>query len=110
MSIADKRRLRVSANGGQLPSWGRDGRELFFVSPRGEIMRAVFSGDPPTITAAPEVLFRPCTSLNLGFGLVASEAFFDVTPDGSRFLARCDPLDAVPSDITVVLNWQARLR
>jgi hypothetical protein len=35
---------------------------------------------------------------------------FDVTADGSRLLALCAPPESVPQAITVVVDWQSRLR
>jgi hypothetical protein len=35
-------------------------------------------------------------------------AYYDVTPDGQRFLINAQPADAGPP-ITVVLNWTAGL-
>jgi hypothetical protein len=35
--------------------------------------------------------------------------FYDVTPDGQRFLAAVPVGDAAPPTMTVILNWQAEL-
>jgi Tol biopolymer transport system component len=110
MSIADRRRVRISTDGGLHPAWGRDGRELFFHDPRGTIFLATLDSGPGVIRSRPAPVLRPCTALNRVFVSIDAEAGFDVSADGSRMLARCDPPDALLSAITVVVNWQSRLR
>ena len=44
------------------------------------------------------------------FGTAETEFGYDVTADGARFLANCDPPDALPSAITVVVNWQSKMK
>jgi Tol biopolymer transport system component len=111
MSIADRRRVRVSADGGYNPHWGSDGRELFFQNNRGDIMRAVLERGRLTVGAPPVVQLRPCAhDPNLRFGVDATEVNYDITADGARFFARCDPQDSLPSAVTVIVNWQSKLR
>ena len=108
LSVSDRRRVRVSTEGGINPVWGPDGRELFFLNRRNEVTRAVIDG--LTVTSQPQTLFRPCASIGRAFGATEAEALFDVSPDGTRFLANCSPAEALPAAITVVVNWQAKLR
>ena len=110
MSMIDRRRVRVSVDGGWNPTWGPDGRELFFQNPRGEIMRTVMSRSGLAVDVPPAVLFRPCQNLpGFRFDTVAAETNYDVTADG-RFVALCDPEDAAPTSVTVVVDWQSKLR
>ncbi len=54
-------RLRVSAAGGSQPVWRRDGRELFFISPRRELMAVPVgsgTGSKGVAIGAPRALFR----------------------------------------------------
>jgi hypothetical protein len=108
MSIADKERIPISTDGGSNPSWSADGRELFFVSRGSEIMRAVIDGK--TLVGRPDVLFRPCAALGRSFSAGVAEDLYDVTADGTRFLAVCDAPGTVPSAINVIVNWQGRLK
>ena len=108
ITLADRRRLRVSVDGGWYPRWGPDGRELFFQNPAGDIMRAVLAPDGASLASAPALLFRPCQDMGLPFDPQNNEANYDITADG-RFIVRCDPEDSAPSSITVVVNWQSRL-
>jgi Tol biopolymer transport system component len=109
MSTADRRRARVSVDGGWNPKWGPDGRELFFENARG-IMRAVLSRGGVSVDVPPAVLFRPCQDMaGLRFETAQGESNYDVTADG-RFVVLCDPEDAAPGSVTVVVNWQSKLR
>ena len=109
MSLSDRRRVRVSTDGGTNPAWGRDGRELFFHDQRGAILAATLDG-AGLVRARPTVAMRPCVAANRVFVSNEAESGFDATPDGTRFLARCDAIDPGASALTVVVNWQSRLR
>jgi Tol biopolymer transport system component len=110
MSLADRRRIRVSTDGGLNAKWGRDGGELFFRTPQGEMMRARLERTTLALAGSPLRLFRPCASVDLVFLGAPTETLYDVTADGSRFMAICGRPESVPSAVTVVLNWQSRLR
>jgi eukaryotic-like serine/threonine-protein kinase len=88
------RKSRVSFNGGRIPKWSRDGRELFYRN--GDAMMAVQvrASASSLELGQPHVLFRKSLSGN-----------YDVAPDG-RFLT-IEPLQSgLPArPITVVLNW-----
>ena len=108
LAVSDRRRVRVSVEGGANPIWGPDGRELFFLNSRDEIMRAPLDG--MTVTARPQMLFQPCASIDRTFEAALADLAYDVAPDGARFLASCSSPDVVPAAITTVVNWQARLK
>ncbi len=107
-SIRDGQRVRVSTEGGSNPVWGPDGKELFFQSPRGEMMRAVLNGTGAP--SRPETMFRLCASVNRAYTAAATDIAYDISADGTRFLAICQPEDVVPSAIHVIVNWQAKLK
>ena len=71
-------------------------------------MHAALNGT--TMTTPPQVLFRPCESINRTFARGGAEVSYDVTADGNRFLAVCDPPDAAPAAINVIVNWQSKLK
>ena len=108
MSLRDRRRVRASINGGTNPVWGPNGDELFFQSSGGELMRVGLNAT--TITKPPEALFRPCESVGRRYVSNAADINYDISADGRRFLMICDPSNSVPSAITVVVNWQSKLR
>ena len=92
-------RLQISNDGGDLPRWRRDGRELFYAS-QNKMMSAelVVAGDHP--------------ATNHVVTLFTSEfqnRAFDVTSDGQRFLVTASetrPGATVP--VTVIVNWAGR--
>jgi Tol biopolymer transport system component len=103
----DARGLRqISIDGGQLPVWSRDGKELFYMGAGNKVMRV-----PVTTTGGgfapgkPEPLFDAPANFDANFG------DFDISPDGRRFLFlvpdeqnhRLDP-------ITLAQNWTAGLK
>jgi eukaryotic-like serine/threonine-protein kinase len=94
----------VSKNGGRLPSWQRDGKELFYEA-LGQRLMAVEISLQPVFQArgVPKGLFI----------LPPGPNPYDVSADGQRFVklavASANP-DLSPSPITIVLNWQAGLK
>jgi Tol biopolymer transport system component len=108
MSLRDRTRVLVSSGGGSNPVWGRDGKELFFVNARAELMSAALSGT--NMVGRPQVLFRPCESVGRTYTRQPTEWNYDVSADATRFLVVCDPSDSLPSAINVVVNWQSRMK
>jgi serine/threonine protein kinase/Tol biopolymer transport system component len=95
-------RWQISTNGGAVPVWRRDGKELFYwandqmltaveVNPRG----------PEFQIGAAKPLFR-LSSPGLGIP-------YDVSPDGQRFLVNYLPEDT-STPLTLVVNWTAALK
>jgi eukaryotic-like serine/threonine-protein kinase len=97
---------QVSRGGGGEPSWGHDGRELFYLSPDGRIL-AVAVGTKGSQFAVGPVTILAQTRIT-GFERVDQAGHFTVTTDGQRFLV-ADAADAV-RPITLLLNWKAALR
>jgi serine/threonine protein kinase len=89
---------QVSVDGGAYPVWRRDGNELFYRSPDGNLMAV------PVQHGSGTLRFGPPTTL---FPIGATA--YDVSPDGSRFLtlARVRPDDVTP--LTLFFNWQQKL-
>jgi Tol biopolymer transport system component len=93
--------VRVSSNGGAEPVWSRDGRELYYLEGRTMMSVAVNVG------AAFD--FKPAVRLfESAFTRSEQPPSYDVGPDG-RFVMIA-PDTAGKSPITVILNWQERLR
>ena len=90
-------RIRVSSGGGDKVRWRRDGRELFYLSGRGEIMAVPLDSGARPAPGAPVPLFR----------LEGEVRDYDVAADGQRFLVDNAPLD--PAPISVLANWPALL-
>jgi len=93
---------QISSAGGDQPIWRRDGKEIFYVAPNGQMMAAEVSSKGGSLeVGAVRALFGPIPPL-LGSG-------YDVSADGQRFLVRTE---AVQSDepLTLVRNWTALLK
>jgi serine/threonine-protein kinase len=102
-------RSQVSRGGGTQPVWSRDGRELFFFSPTGELM-GVDVGAGPAWTATP-----PRRIVPVGYfrGNFAAASTYDISPDGKRFLmikrVETTP-ESTPVTLVVVQNWFEELK
>jgi Tol biopolymer transport system component len=92
---------KVSINGGHSPRWRGDGKELFFVSPDGEMMAVDITLDPVFFAGVPHRLFSADPT---------DLANYDVRADGQRFLIFMRQRGTQDAPITVVLNWWAELR
>jgi eukaryotic-like serine/threonine-protein kinase len=98
---------RVSTHGGAQPRWRRDGKELFYLAPDGNLMVAdVVERESSFRTAAPRALFN--TGVTASF--VDRRNQYVVTRDGQRFLVNISAEDENSAPITVVLNWRATLK
>ena len=93
---------QVSTNGGSLPVWSRDGKELFFVSADNKMMAVEVKSGAKLEVDVPKQLF----DVRLP---PYSAAGYDVSKDG-RFIATLQPLQESTPPITVVQNWQAALK
>lgn len=97
---------QVSRRGGGESSWGRDGRELFYLSPDGRIV-AVAVGTKGSQFAVGPVTILAQTRIT-GFERVDQAGQFTVTTDGQRFLVT-NAAEAM-RPISLLLNWKAALR
>ncbi|HUI78958.1 MAG TPA: protein kinase [Bryobacteraceae bacterium] len=91
-------KYQISSEGGDFPRWRRDGKELFYLSPAGNLMAV-----PIKLGATPE--FGTAQVL---FG-APGVADFAPTHDGQRFVLNAPAGGQAPSAITAVVNWQSRL-
>jgi serine/threonine protein kinase/Tol biopolymer transport system component len=97
------RKWQVSVGGGGWPTWRRDGAEILYKTPTGEIMGVTVEerGDGLAF-GQPEKLFNFRAMTPAGPG-------FDVSSDGQRFLV-VEPAESVPPEpVTVVVNWPAAI-
>ena len=95
---------QISTEGGTEPLWNRNGRELFYRS--GDRMMAVDITTQPGFSAGkPKLLFEGPYEPTL------TNANYDVSPDGQRFLMlKAGETEAAPTQINVVLNWFEELK
>ena len=96
---------QVSSQGGDLPRWRADGKELYYLEPASNsIMAAGIRIVGASIqTDAPRRLFA--------IPAVPGGGSYDVTADGQRFIV-FQPVNSPegPVPLTVVLNWQSALK
>jgi eukaryotic-like serine/threonine-protein kinase len=97
-------KTRVSAAGGWLPRWSRDGRELFYLAADLRVVAVPIRTAPALSLGASTPLFSVARATewidakpNVGW------PDFDVSPDGQRFLALV-PGPANKQPLTAVLN------
>ena len=94
---------RVSQNGGILPRWSADGREVFYLSMDHTTLFAAAVSDkgaPFRVSMVQKLFSLP---------MVAGRGFpYDVTRDGQRFLVVASSGAAI-SPLTLVMNWDADL-
>lgn len=101
-------RRQVSTAGGITPVWRKDGKEIYYLNPLGDMMAA-----PITVTGltlepgAPVKLFS--TRIFGGGWENAQGPQYDATLDG-RFLINALLGDAIAPPITLLLNWKAEAK
>ncbi len=86
-------RIRVSATGGRMPRWRRDGKELYYVAPSGDLMAVPIRPGARPEPGNASVLFR----------LEGELRDYDVEASGQRFLVDLAPTERAP--IGVIVNW-----
>lgn len=97
IAIAEKR--PISNDGGVQPLCRTDGRELFYLSPRGQLMAVAITMDPATEFGVPRELFDTVLNPSSGVGE------YGATPNGERFLM-LEPVGTPVAALTLVLNWR----
>jgi eukaryotic-like serine/threonine-protein kinase len=92
---------QVSANGGQLPRWSTDGKELYYM----DLTYNLFS--VPVANTGGSLQFGVPEKLITNWS--APQVFYDVSPDGKRFLLD-RVAQQVSQSVTVVTNFTAGLK
>jgi Tol biopolymer transport system component len=100
---------RVSLEGGMMPRWRGDSKELFFVDLDGTMMAAPVSDNPAAVSpvGAPVPLFESNIILGPTVNIVYQ---YDVTADGKRFAVVTTGTNdtSSASTMTVVVNWNSK--
>jgi Tol biopolymer transport system component len=98
-------RVRVSPDGGRQPKWRGDGKELFYLSPDGQLMAVdVREGPSGPEVGMPTVLVPADKAMAEVWGSYD----YAVTADGQRFLVKTRVEDD-DRRIHVLLNWTSLL-
>jgi serine/threonine protein kinase/Tol biopolymer transport system component len=96
---------QVSRGGGE-PRWRQDGKELFYVSAEGKMMRVPVKMETTFEAGQPVALFQT----HMRQPISAQDVFsYDVAADGQRFLVntKVDTPNSAP--LSIVLNWSAEM-
>jgi serine/threonine protein kinase len=103
------KRWQISTDGGALPRWRRDGRELFYYS-QGQIFAAAVRTEPTFEIGRSTPLFKMLFAVPAPARPAGSAFPYDVTPDGERFLINVPPAATTGQPLTVIINWPAAIR
>ena len=98
---------QVSSDGGGIPRWSADSRELFYRTESGIMVVAVDPTTPTFTYDRAEELFRGSFRGGRAGVLVDREPFadYDVTADGQRFAMFPGPSDDDQDRVILVVNW-----
>ena len=98
-ALGDRR--QISSDGGVVPRWSPDGRELFYGSRDGrQLLVVAVSTDPVFSAGAPEVLLEGSYLAPTG-----NRRPYDVTADGQQFVMVKTAASEAQPEIAVVINW-----
>jgi eukaryotic-like serine/threonine-protein kinase len=97
---------QISAAGGVLPLWRRDGREIYYLAPDGMLMAATVASTEATVDVTG---IRPLFKTRRKLLQNATGYPYAVAADGTRFLINSTAEQQSTAPLTVVLNWTAGL-
>jgi serine/threonine protein kinase/Tol biopolymer transport system component len=106
---------QVTTRGGYDPRWRGDGRELYYMSPEGDLMAVDVQPGDAFETGAPRKLFS--TAIAVTGNATSAEPLYNVSGDGERFLIT-EPLSgqstpgtssAPEEPLHVIVNWASGL-
>jgi Tol biopolymer transport system component len=97
---------QISSGGGMQPRWRRDGKELFFIDPKRNLIAVEVNLSQGSFEAGvPKTLFQTHT-----IGYSGPRNLYECSGDGQRFLINSLQSDAGSIPVTVVVNWMADLK
>ncbi len=95
---------QVSSDGGLVPRWRRDGKELFFLDGSDKLVAVEVSTTGGAVQlGTPHALFQ-------SLGIQRDFGPYDVTADGKRFIINSGNLKEGAEPMTLVLNWPGELK
>jgi hypothetical protein len=96
---------QISAGGGGVPIWSRNGREIFFETPDNRIMVSEYTASGNSFIPSKPRLWSTQRLLDTGF------TNLDLAPDGKRFAIVSAPeVSSEKTRVSVVLNFVDELR
>lgn len=102
-----REKRQVSTDGGASPRWRGDGKELYYLDPKGRIMAVAVASERGLVVGKAEPLFTSGLPWPTSPG--GSLSAYDVTADGQRFLISGPPEEA-RRRVIVVPDWAAGLK
>ena len=106
----DEGQLQISTASGTEPLWARDGSELFYLDPGGQLTAVSVRTDPSLDFGNAEVVLEE-SYLSAAPG--ATGRTYDVSPNGERFLRIKEGgagEQTSPAELILVLNWFDELK
>ncbi len=94
---------QISVNGGHIPMWRRDGKEIIYSVQDGSVMSAEVDGTGSTFVVG---TVKSLFAVPLSIGAPLS----DITADGQRFLMFPVPGGQAVPPLTLVTNWDVQLQ
>lgn len=95
---------QISSAGGDLPTWRRDGRELFYISNTNDLMAVEVNGEGESfVVGQPKALF------SVGIPAVGVNKPYDASPDGQRFIVASVERGVAAAQINLIVNWNTEL-
>ncbi|HXM78151.1 MAG TPA: hypothetical protein VOA00_02870, partial [Thermoanaerobaculia bacterium] len=102
--------VRVSTGGALHLQWGRDGREIFYLSADRHLMSVPVRTTPSLLLGKPVPLFVWKGEIGRRGALSrGTTSRFDVSADGQRFLAVVPEVVVDELPLSVVVNWPAEI-
>jgi serine/threonine protein kinase len=101
-------RGKTVVGSGTEPAWGKDGRELFYLSADRQLMAVPISYPQGAHAGAAQMLFKPAVSALINSSYTRNQ--YVASADGQRFLINEPTGKGSLAAITVVVNWPALLR
>jgi len=103
--------LRVSQSGGTGPRWGRDGKELFYISADHAVTAADVKAEKELRLASLRPIFRlPDDWYVPGTQFSTDAPAYDVSPDGQTFYFAVPDRRMSMPPASLVVNWNAGLK
>jgi eukaryotic-like serine/threonine-protein kinase len=98
------RKRQISNDGGVHPKWREDGKEIYYLSPGGEMMAVDILADTNIKPETPHPLFDAKINVD------PNKDQYAVARDGQRFLLLRPIMETKLIPITVILNWTSLLK
>jgi len=106
VNVKPDERWQLTADGGTQVRWGRDGKEIFYVTPAGKLMAmpVAIDVDGRAVSHGAAVTLFSVGVQPYGGGTVLP--WYTVSRDGKRILTAIAPLPPATNPITLLLNWK----